>query len=242
MTNHKSQINLKNQTSNSKRFWSLKYRYWKLFIICVLYFGISSSAFCQFFQGIGITGGVTLAKEKWFLTLPDGSTETQRKKNIFGFNGSLRAEFINNDNIRWVTEFQYNQKGCKDKTDSATFRNRLHYIGWNNFLKLQFETFEGFPYLLFGPRVEYLLTQATKSPAITSAFQKFNFSWSVGVGFEKIVYSYFKPFIEVHYNPDFSFTYAYKTDPLKIHNSAWELRIGLIYRPGGHDSCPGVVY
>ena len=200
------------------------------------------SAIChsQFFQGIGVTAGVDLAKEKLFLHNPDGSS-TQLKKNIFGYYGSLRAEFIDNENIRWVTEFQYDQKGCKDKTDSATFRNRLNNICWNNFLKFQYETFSGFPYLLFGPRIEYLLTQGTKSPAITGAFGKFNFSWSIGAGFENIVYGNFKPFIEIHYNPDTPFYYAYKTSPLDIRNRAWELRIGLIYRPA-QKSCPGVVY
>ena len=185
----------------------------KKYFLLWLFVSVLPTAYCQFFQGIGITGGVTLAKEKWFLHYPDGSSVTKLKKNIFGFNGSLRAEFINNENIRWVTEFQYNQKGCKDKTDSATFRNRLNYICWNNFLKFQYETFSGFPYLLLGPRVEYLFTQATKSPAITGAFQKFNFSWSIGAGFEKIVYGNFKPFIEVHYNPDTPFYYAYKNCP-----------------------------
>ena len=129
-----------------------------------------------------------MAKQKWFLTYPDDSREIIKKKNIFGFNGSLRAEFIDNDVIKWVTEFQFNQKGCKDKTDSATFKNKLNYLCWNNFLKFQYETFDGYPYILLGPRVEYTLTQATQSPPITGAFQKFNFSWSVGAGFEKIVY------------------------------------------------------
>ncbi len=198
-------------------------------------------AFAQFFQGIGITGGVTLAKEKWFLTYPDDSKTIQRKKNIFGFNGSARAEFINSDYVRWVTEFQFNQKGCKDKTDSATFRNRLNYICWNNFLKFQYETFDGFPYLLLGPRIEYTLTQATRSPAITGAFNKFNFSCGAGIGYEKIVYTNFKPFIELHWNPDTPFYYAYKTAPLDARNRAWELRIGIIWRPRTGD-CPGVVY
>ena len=188
-----------------------------------------------------------MAKQKWVLTYPDDSKGIIKKKNIIGFNGSLRGEFIDNDNIRWVTEFQFNQKGCKDKTEdtlgnATIFRNRLNYICWNNFVKFQYETFDGFPYILLGPRVEYTLTQATTSPLIASSFGKFNFSWSVGAGFEKIVYSYFKPFIEVHYNPDTFFYYAYKTTSLDIRNRAWELRIGLIYRPGGHDSCPAVVY
>ena len=214
-----------------------------LFIIStpLLWRGAGGEVAAQFYRGIGITAGVDLAKEKWFLHYPDGSSATQLKKNLFGFNGSVRAEFIDNENIRWVTEMQYDQKGCKDKADSATFRNRLNYLCWNNFLKLQYETFDGFPYLLMGPRVEYLLTQGTKSPAITGAFQKFNFSWSIGAGFEKIVYGNFKPFIEVHYNPDTPFYYAYKTSPLDIRNRVWELRIGLIYRPAPK-SCPGVVY
>jgi len=231
---------MRKQSVHSFKFQVSSFK--KFFFCFLLAYCLLSTAYCQFFQGIGITGGVTLAKQKWFLNYPDGSTSIIKKKNILGFNGSLRAEFIDNENLRWVTEFQFNQKGCKDKTDSATFRNRLNYICWNNFLKFQYETFDGFPYILLGPRVEYTLTQATTSPDIISNFQKFNFSWSVGTGFEKIVYSYFKPFIEVHYNPDTFFYYAYKTAPLDIRNRAWELRIGLIYRPGGHDSCPAVIY
>lgn len=203
---------------------------------------IAVGAEAQFFQGIGITAGVTKAKQKWFIMMPDSSIETLKKKNRIGFNGSVRAEFINSEYVRWITEFQFNQKGCKDKTDSATYKNRLNYICWNNFLKLQFETFEGFPYLLMGPRVEYLLNKKITSPALTGDFKKFNFSWSAGIGFEKIVYSYFKPFIEIHYNPDTPFYYAYETDPMDVRNRAWEFRIGLIFRPGGHDSCPSVIY
>jgi hypothetical protein len=203
---------------------------------------ITISSEAQFFQGIGITAGVTKAKQKWFVLMPDSSTEILKKKNRIGFNGSLRAEFINSEYVRWITEFQFNQKGCKDKTDSTTYKNSLNYICWNNFLKLQFETFEGFPYLLMGPRVEYLLNKKITSPTLSGDFKKLNFSWSVGVGFEKIVYSYFKPFIEIHYNPDTPFYYTYETTPLDVRNRAWELRIGLIFRPGGHDSCPSVVY
>ena len=94
---------------------------------------------------------------------------------------------------------------------------------------------------MFGPRVEYLLTQNTKSPSITGAFKKFNFGVDAGIGFEKIVFSNFKPFIELHMTRDTPFYYAYKSNPLDIRNRDWELRIGIIYRPGNKD-CPGVVY
>lgn len=213
------------------------YKY--LFILLVSAFCNNVSA--QFFQGIGITAGLTKAKQKWFVAMPDSSTDIVMKKNRLGFNGSVRAEFINNPNLRWVTEIQYNQKGFKDKKDTVTFKNRFNYLCWNNFLKLQFETFDGYPYLLLGPRVEYLLSQKVTSPEITAPFKKFNFSWSAGIGFEKIVFSNFKPFIEIHYNPDTPFYYAYETSPLDIRNRAWEFRIGVIFRPGGNDDCPGVI-
>lgn len=196
----------------------------------------------QFFKGIGLTAGGTKAKQKWFLQMHGASTNIVKKKNIFGFNGSLRAEFIDSDIVRWVSEFQFNQKGCKDRTDSSTYKNRLNYICWNNFLKMQFETFDGYPYFLIGPRVEYMLSQSIQSPLITDSFKKFNFSWSAGIGFEKIVFSYWKPFIELHYNPDTFFYYAYQAAPLDIRNRVWELRIGLIFRPGGRDDCPAVIY
>jgi hypothetical protein len=199
------------------------------------------AAYCQFFQGFGFTVGGTKAKQKWFIQMPDATTKTIRKKNLFGLNGSLRAEFIDSDEIRWISELQFNQKGSKDKTDSATYKNRLNYICWNNFLKLQLETFDGYPYLLMGPRVEYTLTQASHSPSITNHFKMFNFSWSAGVGFEKIVYSNLKPFIELHYNPDTFFYYAYETTPLNIRNRTWELRIGFIFRMR-NDDCPSVIY
>lgn len=235
MTNYKSQINPK-----QSGIISLGFR--KLVVFCFLIFLISPASFGQFFQGIGITAGVTKAKQKWFLTQVDGSETTIKKKNVFGFNGSLRAEFVDSEWFRWVTEFQFNQKGCKDKTDSASYKNKLNYICWNNFLKFQYETFEGFPYLLMGPRVEYTLSQAKGSPALSAgAFKTFNFSLSAGVGFEKIVFSNFKPFIELHYNPDTKYYYALETDPISVRNRAWELRLGIIYRPGGAD-CPTVVY
>ncbi len=208
----------------------------------LLWRGAGGEASAQFFQGIGITAGVTKAKQKWFVTLPDAPTQTFKKKNVIGFNGSLRAEFINNATVRWVTEFQFNQKGCKDKTDSATFKNKLNYIGWNNFLKFQFETYPGYIYFMLGPRVEYTLSQKVGSPSIIAPFGKLNFSWGPAIGFEKIVYGNFKPFVELHYNPDTPFYYAYENAPLDIRNRAWELRIGVIYRPLGNESCPAVIH
>jgi hypothetical protein len=201
---------------------------------------VARVGYSQFFQGIGVTVGVTKAKQLWFFPKPDSTYDKIKKKNLIGLNASLRAEFINSEWIRWVTEIEYNQKGCKEKLDSAKYKNRINYLSWNNFLKFQFETYPGYFYFLFGPRLEYKLNQKIQSPAIPGKFHTFHLSASAGVGFEKIVFSNFKPFIELHYNPDTPFYYAYETKPMNIRNRAWELKIGIIFRPGSKDDCPGV--
>lgn len=210
----------------------------------VLVYCLLPAVYCsaQFFQGFGITLGATKSKQKWFLEMPDASREIIKKKNVFGFNGSLRAEFISSEYVKWVTEIQFNQKGCKDKTGSASYRNKLNYLCWNNFLKFQMETYPGFFYVMLGPRVEYALSQSVGSPALAGgSFGKLNFSWGPAIGFEKITFGQLKPFIELHYNPDTPFYYAYSGEQLRIRNRAWELRIGIIFRTAD-PNCPGVIH
>lgn len=210
----------------------------------ILFFAIISIAIssrAQFVNGIGIMGGVTFANQKWHFT---ELNQTQRQKFLFGFNGCLFAEFFSNPYVHWVSEIQFNQKGSKEKLNDATFRNRLNYFSWNNYLKFRIELFSGYPYMLIGPRLEYLFTQSTASPAIVGAFKKIHVSPDVGLGWEHIVFSQFKPFIEVHYNPDVLKWNAYKTDFLQIKNRSYEVRIGVKWAFSETDKgsgCPGVV-
>lgn len=194
-----------------------------------------SYANAQFLQGIGIMGGVTAPREKWWISNPDGSTSKEKHKYIWvRFNGELFAEFLDYDNVNWRTEFQYHMKGMKNKYTGD--KNKVNYICWNNFLKIKTETYRGYPYFLIGPRVEYLFSQGT--PSIPYVFRKFHFSWSAGLGFEFITYGQLKPLVEFHYNPDIN--YAEKNDLLGVKNRALELRVGLKYVFEGTKSCPAV--
>lgn len=189
----------------------------------------------QFLQGIGIMGGITVPKQKWRGTNPGGSTFKEKHKYIWvRFNAEVFAEFIDDEYVNWRTELQYNMKGMKDKHTGD--KNKVNYIAWNNFLKIKGEVFQGYPYFLIGPRVEYLLSQST--PSTPYGFRKFHFSWSAGVGFEFITYGQLKPLVELHYNPDVN--YAEKNDVLGVKNRAWELRVGLKYVFEGTKSCPAV--
>jgi len=202
------------------------------FSFVLMIFSLGASA--QFFNSWGLMGGGTLAKHKFDYKEPD---VTQKKKNRLGFNVEVFAEFFTNDHFTWRTEFEYNKKGSIDK-DSGDFKNKLTYLSWNNYLKMRTELFGGTPYLLLGPKLEYLLSQGTSSPTITGNFNKFQLSPDVALGWEFIVFTNVKPFLELHYNPDIGLN-AYKDNNLAIKNRAWELRIGIRFA-SARESCPRV--
>ena len=193
----------------------------------------------QFVNSIGVTIGATAANENFKYHIP---LSISRKSYIFGFNASVFLECLSNDNARWVTEIQYNQKGSIDKQSGNTsYPNQLQYLSWNNYLKLRYEMYRIIPYFMVGPRLEYTLVQGTSSPDIRGPFLPLHLSAAVGGGVEFVSYTNFKFFVEGFYNPDIMPAYI---DPiLHINNKAIELRIGLKYEFAGHkESCNTPTY
>jgi len=189
-------------------------------VACILLFLCVLSLQAQFLNAFGIMAGATEATHRYRYT----NTEFDNNKYITGFNGSAFWELFDKNSFRWQTEIQYNQKGSVDKYD-PTLKNRLHYICWNNFLKIRSELKIGTPYFLIGPRLEYLVFQKTTSPDMGSAYEKLHMSGSLGIGWEKEVFKGPKPFIELQFNPDV-FKYAYDGGNYKIKNFVIELRVG----------------
>lgn len=208
-----------------------------IFLI-LLQFTLSGVLNAQIVDAYGISGGITLSKQKWNYT---DVPAVVKKKFLLGYNGSAFIEFFHHDYIRWVSELQFNQKGTVEKpTDVERYKNRLNYLSFNNFIKLRYEMYSIIPYLLAGPRVEYLLFRSPQiHPEIINSFNKLHLSVSGGAGVEFVSYYNIKFFTEIHYNPDI--TNAYKKENLFIKHTAFEARIGLKYvidRSGG--KCPPV--
>ena len=185
-------------------------------------------------NAVGITGGITYSNQKWNFSNPDSK---QRNKYLLGFNGSVFAEWLSTDYTSIITELQYNQKGTKESGTSN--KNKLIYLCFNNFYRIRYDMDAILPYVLIGPRVEYLLSQGTSSPAITSSFRKIHVTASVGVGVEFVSSGKIKFFTEAHFNPDVM--KSYKDSNLSIRAKAFELRIGLKYTFGeDRVNCPRV--
>ncbi|MCW3072709.1 MAG: hypothetical protein JWO44_2599 [Bacteroidetes bacterium] len=207
-----------------------------LLIAIVLLFALQGNA--QFLNGLGITVGATAANQKFKYHEP---LSISRKSYIFGFNASVFLECLSHDNVRWVTEIQFNQKGSVDNQPGASYANRLQYLSWNNYLKFRYEMYRIIPYVLVGPRLEYTFSQGTSSPAITGPFLPLHVSGAVGGGLEFVSFTNFKFFVEGFYNPDIM--PAYVAPALHINNKDFELRVGLKYEFAGRkESCNTPTY
>jgi len=210
----------------------------KIILCAIILISIGNQCKAQFLNSIGLTAGVSAGNQKFYFSDP---ISISKKKYMFGYNGSMFAEFFSADYARWVTEIQFNTKGSVDKQPEKNYPNKLQYLCWNNYLKLRYEMYRIIPYILVGPRLEYPLSQGTSSPPITGKFRPLHVSAAAGVGIEFISYSNFKFFIEGFYNPDIMF--AYKLTDLGVKNNNIELRIGLKYQFGGRkETCNTPTY
>lgn len=210
-----------------------------LIFILLIHFSIHSEAQMT---GYGIAGGVTVSRQK-FINPPLIYTNDRGIRTRF--NGCIFAEWFNHDYFRLITELQYNQKGSKEKVYGAKYKNSVDYAAFNTFLKWRTELYNTTPYLLAGPRFEFLVRRnAQVFPEVIEQFRFFHIGYSVGIGMEYFEYEPWIWFAEFHVNPDLM--NAYKKDiyspPFSIKNQALELRIGLKFShfKSNEDDCPPV--
>lgn len=175
------------------------------------------TAHAQLVNGIGIMGGVTYSRQKWFIQEPEDAV---KQKFLLRYNGEVFMEWFSHEHIRLVTELQYNMKGTKARETGEKYK--LDYFAFNNYLKLRTETYALIPYVLVGPRVEYNF-RSNQAGANT-----LHFGWSAGTGFETVSYGPVCFLTELHYNPDIN--YAGRNPVYDYKNRAWELRVGLKFK------------
>jgi hypothetical protein len=191
------------------------------------------SASAQFVNGLGIFLSGMAGRQKFKDESELRSIGSHKSKYIFRPAGGILADLGRNENAKWRTEFEYNSMGSKEKINiegnDKTFRNKLDYLSWNNFFKLQVETFSGYPYFMLGFRSQYLLKNRPEIyQDILNQGKKFHFSWDIAGGFEFMAYGSFRFFTEYHLVNDIpSF---YKKNDLRVRNLTHELRVGLMYR------------
>ena len=220
----------------------------RIVLIIVSWLSIAS-AHAQFFNAIGIAAGQSFSKEQW-------STEQwqTQEKYLEGLNIAVFADFFDNPNFQWRTELMYNRLGTKEYVQTVQYVNKTDYFSFNNYFKCSLPLFSWTPYLLIGPRLEYLNDRSAGIfPDVIAGATGIDLSAAVGLGIEKVSFSRVKPFVEVFYNRDIiPLTFnghalsnsptepAGTTTPEKITTIDLEWRIGLICSLERKTKCPHV--
>lgn len=180
----------------------------------------------------GASIGLTQARQVWDLK----PLETIYKSNYkSGFNGQFFLEFGEKAMISHVWELQYNQKGAKGSFPSNTdFRYKTNFVSLNYYFKIRKEIKYGNPYILIGPRIEYLLTNNMPiEPGIleinllaANAGQKLGIGAAVGVGYEfTAMHEAWWPYFEFIYNPNV--LDYHNNDFSRMRGTVFELRLGM---------------
>jgi hypothetical protein len=215
-------------------------------LIVALLFLCSFSAGAQFLYSIGIGAGINYGKEGW-----NEERYAAQEHYLMKYHGAVLAEFFGNPVYKWRSEIMYNMLGTKELYLTDTYVNSTTFISFNNYLKYQHEFFKWIPYLLIGPRVEYLYSRGGQFADVIGGEFSFHVSGAVGVGIEPVWFSHFKVFMEVFYNHDIMPSFigsinSLTPPPLNYQMSEvimkhdYELRIGLKYVFEKHDKCPHV--
>ena len=211
-------------------------------IICQMTFSLQA----QFLRGIGVFAGLTESSHRYINRLPVDSitflhtydAPSHRSAEYFSWSVGILGEFLKYYKFRWQTEIEYCNKGAIEKPllnryigdRGDAVANKYANIQWNNFAKYFFnEGYRGTPYIMIGVRIEYNLTRdITAYAPVSGAVPKLSFTPDVALGYEFVTYSKFKPFVELHYNPDLL---KLRVGDVTMRNRTLELRIGVIFRP-----------
>jgi hypothetical protein len=211
-------------------------------ILIITFFALTSNQviFSQFITGFGIKAGLTYSNAK--LSYTSGNPETAYH---VGFNGSLFAEFINNNLFNLQINAGYDKRGYRDiliRTDEFGNEIGTDYMGWGLqyvsvgvLAKLKFSGLNFTPYLLAGPNVDFYAGYTYNLPDymiqtgfysnILENLKKVNYSFSLGTGiiFNKLLP--YKTFVEFSYLPPINT--SINNSYVKIKEYSFNLKLGI---------------
>jgi hypothetical protein len=191
-----------------------------------------SSAYAQLLKGYGLKGGIVAANQDFEYT-QDFQADTKSRT---GLDVGIFAEWFDLRIFSVLTEVHYIQKGHVDEyTRTDEFGNpagtikhnsRLDYLSVPLLVKITLNTQYALPYLVIGPRFDYLMGyESETSKELFENFKNTGVGGTVGLGMQSRSEPV-KFLLELRYSPDF--TNAYKSDLLKVKNNSFEVLLGLM--------------
>ena len=203
--------------------------------LLVLLASYCPEAHSQILKNYGIKLGVTSADQKYQYTL----TEDIKTNRRIGFNIAAYAEWFDLSSFSLITQAEYAQRGMglsyvvTDATGPQasginTAYSRLDYISIPILVKFTFMTGTIAPYLMAGPRADFLMGYSSDGGLLNTVyddFKKTTFGGSAGIGVRVEPVLSLSVLAEFRYNFDFADSYA--TDLLKVRNNAFDFWVGI---------------
>ncbi len=209
-----------------------------LSLVCLSY----NISYSQFLSGLGIKAGSTFSNQKYDYKKFDYKPET---KYLFGFNGSLYAEFLQNKNFNVILESGFEQRGYTLVTKPTDeFGNplpdmnvyeRTNYFTSGLLLKIKAPGSKISPYIILGPKLDVLLGYSIKPEDESTTlygfdypvneFKKINYSLNLGAGIEFNKLLPFKTFVELNYSPPLNT--SYNSEWLEVKEHYFNVKLGI---------------
>jgi opacity protein-like surface antigen len=155
--------------------------------------------------------------------------------NRWGWNIGGFVEFFQHPNLSLLTELHYIQKGYSlslpvttaDQPEGTgayiTFKPRLDYVSLPILVRLRFETGSVTPYVLVGPRFDFMMSQIDN--AITYSGTDKGMTFGGGVQFPVSPSS--QLLVEGRFSP--SFGNAFQNPNLTVKNKSFEMFVGMSF-------------
>jgi opacity protein-like surface antigen len=213
--------------------------YKRITILLLAITTLSGFSYSQLLKSYGVKLGVTSAIYDWRASYPGQVSPNVKKVN--GWNFALHAEWFNNSYVTAVTQLEYSQKGTgiawnngSSVVGDISTANELLEIDRVNYLSmpilLKIYPLQSYvsPYLILGPRFDFLLNKEIHSGfSVFNSLNKTVFGYSLGFGIESIPMSNIELSVELRYNYDISKSYNVETSGIVIYNKAVDLWLGI---------------
>ena len=208
-------------------------RYLLLFTAILLGLHLESAA--QVCKSYGLKVGATFANQ--YFRDPGNMANIRR---IPGFTAAILAEWLNTPHFSLITQLELTQRG--NITDLRTtegfqswrivyegLHNHLHYLSVPILTKWTILAKPIVPYLLVGPRVDYLLWYSSDIGYLDGAYKEFKktmLGGSAGIGWNIASVSPFAITAELRYNFDF----INSSGPYNnVRNDAFDIWLGYAF-------------
>jgi Outer membrane protein beta-barrel domain len=204
-----------------------------LFVVVIELF-LSQINNAQILNSYGLKIAYTSANQRYDYT-NIGNIGTKRR---IGFNAAIFAEWFNLPFVSLVTQCEYAQRGVgivsertlassPDIVETNTYYSRVDYLSIPVFAKITVPVGPINPYVLIGPRIDFLLGYNSAFNDIYDHFSKTMTGASCGFGVNLKTLLPVTVLVEARYNADFKDSFSNQN--LTVRNNSWDIWLGVAF-------------